>query len=134
MEGSHGKPKIRIMVVDDFSGMRSILKQTLHLLGYDQVLEARSGQDALQKLKDIDCELIISDWTMPQMSGLEFLSALKGDERLSKVPFLMITAKTERVSVIEAAQAGVSHYMIKPFSADMLQKKIEAIFSRSAAN
>jgi two-component system chemotaxis response regulator CheY len=130
MEGTERREKhFRIMVVDDFSGMRTILKHTLHLLGYDNVAEARGGEDALAKLKDdANFELIISDWTMPNMSGLEFLSALKEDVNLRKVPFLMITAKSERDNVIEAAQAGVTHYMIKPFSAEALQKKLDAIF------
>lgn len=121
--------EIRIMIVDDFAGMRTILKHTLHLLGYDRIIEARGGQDALMKLKMEPCNLIISDWSMPNMSGLEFLSALKGDPALKQVPFLMITAKSERSNVIEAAHAGVTHYMIKPFSAEALQKKLESILS-----
>ena len=124
---------IRILVVDDFSGMRNILRHTLNLIGYDNVMEARNAQDALQKLSQESCQLIISDWTMPNMSGLEFLQALQADDRLRKVPFLMITAKAERDSVIAAAEAGVAHYMIKPFSAEALQKKIEAIFQKRGA-
>jgi len=127
MEGLEKPKNIRIMIVDDFAGMRTILKHTLHLLGYDRIVEARGGQDALLKLKNEPCNLIISDWSMPNMTGLEFLSALKEDPQLKKVPFLMITAKSERANVIEAAHAGVTHYMIKPFSAEALQKKLEAI-------
>lgn len=122
---------LRIMVVDDFAGMRTILKHTLRLLGYENVTEARGGQDALVKLQKEQCDLIISDWSMPNMSGLEFLSALKERSQFSNVPFLMITAKSERDNVIEAAQAGVAHYMIKPFSAEALQKKLEVIFGQS---
>jgi two-component system chemotaxis response regulator CheY len=118
---------IRIMIVDDFAGMRTILKHTLHLLGFHNVKEARGGHDALTRLKQEPCELIISDWSMPNMSGLEFLSALKEDAQLSNVPFLMMTAKSERENVIEAAHAGVTHYMIKPFSAEALQKKLDRI-------
>jgi two-component system chemotaxis response regulator CheY len=118
---------IRIMIVDDFAGMRTILKHTLHLLGFHNVHEARGGHDALMRLKQEPCELIISDWSMPNMSGLEFLSALKEDAQLSNVPFLMMTAKSERENVIEAAHAGVTHYMIKPFSAEALQKKLDTI-------
>ena len=116
--------RVRIMVVDDFSGMRTILKHTLHLLGFEQVVEARGGQDALDKLRQSPCELIISDWAMPQMSGLEFHSALRSSPELRNVPFLLITAKSERDNVIEAAHAGVTPYMIKPFSAEALQEKI----------
>jgi two-component system chemotaxis response regulator CheY len=129
MNNQERKPvkSIRIMIVDDFAGMRTILKHTLHLLGYDNVSEARGGQDALDKLKEEPCELIISDWSMPQMTGLEFHSALQQNPQFREVPFLMITAKSERDSVIEAAHAGVTHYMIKPFSAESLQQKIEAM-------
>jgi two-component system chemotaxis response regulator CheY len=122
---------IRILIVDDFAGMRTILKHTLHLLGFHNVKEARGGHDALVKLKQEPCELIISDWSMPNMSGLEFLSALKEDTHLANVPFLMMTAKSERDNVVEAAHAGVAHYMIKPFSAEILQKKLNAILGHS---
>jgi two-component system chemotaxis response regulator CheY len=122
--------EIRILVVDDFAGMRTILKHTLNLLGFHHVTEARGGHEALAKLKQEPCELIISDWSMPNMTGLEFLSALKEDAHLQNVPFLMMTAKSERDNVIEAAHAGVAHYMIKPFSAEALQKKLDAMFSK----
>lgn len=118
------------MIVDDFAGMRTILKHTLHLLGFHNVKEARGGHDALAKLKQEPCELIISDWSMPNMTGLEFLSALKEDAQLANVPFLMMTAKSERDNVIEAAHAGVTHYMIKPFSAEALEKKLDAILGQ----
>ena len=126
-QGRRPGKTIRIMIVDDFAGMRTILKHTLHLLGYETVSEARGGQDALDKLKEEPCELIISDWSMPQMTGLEFHSVLQQSPQLREVPFLMITAKSERDSVIEAAHAGVTHYMIKPFSAESLQQKIESM-------
>ena len=125
-ESNSGK-NIRIMIVDDFAGMRTILKHTLHLLGYDNVSEARGGLEALEQLKEQPCQLIISDWSMPQMTGLEFHSALQEDPFFRGVPFLMITAKSERNHVIEAAHAGVTHYMIKPFSAEALQKKISSM-------
>jgi two-component system chemotaxis response regulator CheY len=128
-QGRKGKD-IRIMIVDDFAGMRTILKHTLHLLGFHNVKEARGGHDALAKLKQEPCELIISDWSMPNMSGLEFLSALKEDAEFAQVPFLMMTAKSERDNVIEAAHAGVTHYMIKPFSAEALQKKLDTILGQ----
>jgi two-component system chemotaxis response regulator CheY len=127
MDSQEKQKDIRIMIVDDFAGMRTIMKHTLQLLGYDRIVEARSGQDALVKLKTEPCHLIISDWSMPSMNGLEFLSALKELPQLKEVPFLMITAKSERSNVIEAAHAGVTHYMIKPFSAEALQTKLESI-------
>ena len=124
----HMKRKdVRIMVVDDLSGMRSILKNTLMVLGYGDIVEARSGKEALQKLEEEDFTLIISDWTMPNMSGIEFHGALKDKPEMKKVPFLMVTAMAERVNVIEAIQAGVSHYMVKPFSAEALQDKLSSM-------
>ena len=116
---------IRIMVVDDLSGMRSTIKNTLQLLGYPDVVEACSGSDALKKLRCEDFQLIISDWTMPVMSGLEFHGELKRSPVHKKVPFLMISAKAERTNVIEAFQAGISHFMVKPFSAEALQSKLQ---------
>ena len=129
VQARNGK-EIRIMVVDDFAGMRTILRHTLNLLGFHHITEARSGHEALGKLKQEPCELIISDWSMPNMTGLELLSALRDDAELQNVPFLMMTAKTERHNVIEAAHAGVAHYMIKPFSAEALQDKLDSIFGK----
>ena len=118
---------IRIMVVDDLSGMRSTIKNTLQLLGYPDVVEACSGSDALKKLRCEDFQLIISDWTMPVMSGLEFHGELKRSPVHKKVPVLMIRAKAERTNVIEAFQAGISHFMVKPFSAEALQSKLQTM-------
>ena len=118
---------IRIIVVDDLSGMRSTLKNTLQLLGYNHVVEARSGLDALKKIRCDVFQLIISDWTMPVMSGLEFHGELKRSPVHKKVPFLMISAKAERTNVIEAFQAGIAHFMVKPFSAEALQSKLQTM-------
>ena len=118
---------IRIIVVDDLSGMRSTLKNTLQLLGYNDVVEARSGLDALKKIRCDVFQLIISDWTMPVMSGLEFHGELKRSPVHKKVPFLMISAKAEKTNVIEAFDAGISHFIVKPFSAEALQSKLQTM-------
>jgi two-component system chemotaxis response regulator CheY len=116
---------IRIMVVDDMSGMRNTLRNTLLVLGYHDIVEAQSGDDALRKLRTGEsCHLVISDWSMPAMSGIEFHQALKRSPLLKKTPFLMISAKAERDNVIEAFQAGISHFMVKPFSAEALEDKL----------
>lgn len=117
----------KILVVDDLSGMRTLLKATLNNMGYPNVIEARNGEDALQKLKEEECQLIISDWSMPSMTGIQLLTALQKDDKLKKLPFLMMTAHSEKESVLQAISAGVIHYVIKPFSAETLQEKLERI-------
>lgn len=119
---------IRIMVVDDMSGMRSTLRNTLQVLGYYDVVEAQSGDEALRKLRTSEeFDLVISDWSMPAMDGLEFHQALKKSPLLRKTPFLMISAKAERDNVIAAFKAGISHFMVKPFSAEALQDKLSSM-------
>lgn len=119
-----------ILVVDDFSTMRRIVKTCLRQLGFENVTEAEDGAIALQKLKTSSFSLVISDWNMPNMMGIELLKAVRGDESLKKIPFVMVTAEAQQENVIEAAKAGVSNYIIKPFTADMLQQKLEAVFSK----
>lgn len=121
---------MRILVVDDFPSTRQIIKRALKALGFMHVFEAKDGDDALRKLHNEPCHLVISDWNMPNMSGLEFFNAIRSDKELNHLPFLMITAEAERESILTAAQAGVTHYMIKPFSAEILQHQLEAIFKQ----
>lgn len=124
-------PSIKIISVDDFATMRRIVKTLLKQLGYTNVLEAENGAQALEILKREKIDFIISDWNMPKMSGIELLKAVRADERLKDIPFLMVTAEAEREKVIEAIKAGVSNYIVKPFNAETLKKKMEEIFSRS---
>ena len=122
--------KMAVLVVDDFSTMRRIVKNSLKQLGFDNVTEAEDGKIAFDKLKGsgTDFKLIVSDWNMPNMMGIDLLRAVRGDEHLKDTPFLMITAEGQKENILEAAKAGVSNYVVKPFTVDILQTKLEAIF------
>ncbi len=119
-----------ILVVDDFSTMRRIIKTCLRQLGFDNVEEADDGQAALAKLNSGSFKFIISDWNMPNMMGIDLLRAVRSQDNLKALPFLMVTAEAQKENILEAAKAGVSNYIIKPFTADVLQQKMEAIFQK----
>jgi two-component system, chemotaxis family, chemotaxis protein CheY len=123
---------MQILVVDDFSTMRRIIKGLLHDLGYAHITEADDGLTALPLLKAGQFDLLITDWNMPGMQGVELLRQVRADERLAKLPVLMLTAEAKREQIVEAAQAGVSGYVIKPFTAAVLKEKIEKIFAARA--
>lgn len=119
-----------ILVVDDFNTMRRIVKTCLRQLGFENIAEAEDGKVALEKLKNSEFKLIVSDWNMPNMMGIDLLRAVRSDEKLKHLPFLMVTAEAQKENVLEAAKAGVSNYIVKPFTADQLQTKLEAIYSK----
>ncbi len=121
-----------ILIVDDFSTMRRIVKNCLKQLGFKNVTEAGDGQIALQKLRSTKFEFIVSDWNMPNMMGIDLLKAVRSDENLKHIPFLMVTAEAQKENIIEAAKAGVSNYIIKPFTPDTLCTKMEIIFKKSS--
>ena len=118
---------IKFLVVDDFSTMRRIIKNLLHDLGYQNVVEADDGNTALPILQEGDIDCLITDWNMPGMHGLELLKAVRSDPKLAKLPVLMLTAESKREQIVEAAQAGVSGYVIKPFTAETLKEKLDKI-------
>lgn len=120
---------IKVLVVDDMSTMRRILKNVLRQIGFSDIIEAENGQDALTKLKAGGFGLVVSDWNMPVMQGIELLRAVRGDVELKALPFLMVTAEAQKENLIEAVQAGVSNYVVKPFTAEVLQGKLEKIFA-----
>jgi two-component system chemotaxis response regulator CheY len=122
--------KIPILIVDDFSTMRRIVKTCLRQLGFENIAEAEDGQVALSKLQCSEFKLVISDWNMPNMMGIDLLKAVRADEKLKALPFLMVTAEAQKENVLEAAKAGVSNYIVKPFTADQLQAKLEAVFTK----
>ncbi len=124
---------MKILVVDDFSTMRRIIKNLLRELGFTNVSEADDGQTALPKLQSGDFDLLITDWNMPGMTGIDLLRAVRADEKLANLPVLMVTAEARREQIIAAAQAGVNGYIIKPFTAGTLKEKLEKIFERLAA-
>lgn len=117
-----------ILIVDDFSTMRRIVKNCLKQLGFENITEAEDGTAALSKLESTEFKFIISDWNMPNMMGIDLLKAVRSSDKLKTIPFLMVTAEAQKENVLEAAKAGVSNYIIKPFTADVLQTKMEAIF------
>jgi two-component system, chemotaxis family, chemotaxis protein CheY len=124
---------LNFLVVDDFSTMRRIIKNLLHDLGYANVTEADDGNTALPLLKEGNFDFLITDWNMPGMPGLELLKTVRADARLGKMPVLMLTAEAKREQIVEAAQAGVSGYVIKPFTAATLKEKIDKILAARAA-
>jgi len=119
--------KIKILVVDDFATMRKVIRNLLKQIGYDNVIEAENGQIAFKTLKSQQVDFIISDWNMPTMSGLELLKAVRADADLGKTPFLMVTAEALKENVVEAVKAGVNNYIVKPFTAEILESKIAKI-------
>jgi two-component system chemotaxis response regulator CheY len=123
---------MRFLVVDDYSTMRRIVKNLLHDLGYTNVTEADDGNTALPLLKQGGIDFLITDWNMPGMAGLDLLKAVRADEKLKKLPVLMLTAEAKREQIVEAAQAGVSGYVIKPFTAATLKEKIDKILGNAA--
>jgi two-component system chemotaxis response regulator CheY len=127
------QPNLNFLVVDDFSTMRRIIKNLLHDLGYSNVTEADDGNTALPLLKEGNFDFLITDWNMPGMPGLELLKQVRADARLAKLPVLMLTAEAKREQIVEAAQAGVSGYVIKPFTAVTLKEKIDKILAARAA-
>jgi two-component system chemotaxis response regulator CheY len=118
---------LKFLVVDDFSTMRRIIKNLLHDLGYPNVTEADDGTTALPMLQGGGFDFLISDWNMPGMSGLDLVKAVRSDTKLAKLPVLMLTAEAKREQIIEAAQAGVNGYVIKPFTAETLKEKLDKI-------
>ena len=120
---------LRFLVVDDFSTMRRIVKNFLNDLGYNNVQEADDGNTALPILKTGQVDFLITDWNMPGMPGLDLLKAVRGDPALAKLPVLLLTAEAKREQIVEAAQAGVNGYVVKPFTAQTLKEKIEKILS-----
>lgn len=124
------KKDIKILVVDDFSTMRRIIKNLLKELGLTNVVEADDGATALPILKSGGIEFLITDWNMPNMTGIELLQHVRSDPNLCDIPVLMVTAEAKREQIIAAAQAGVNGYVVKPFTAVTLKEKIDKIFER----
>jgi two-component system chemotaxis response regulator CheY len=120
----------KVMVVDDSSVMRQIIKNNLKQLGFEleNLLDAGDGEEALTKIGVGNVDLIISDWNMPRMTGIDFLKTIRADEALKEIPFLMVTSEADKEKIMEAVQAGVNQYIVKPFNANQLEEKIREIF------
>lgn len=124
---------MKILIVDDFSTMRRIIKNLLRDLGFTNTHEADDGLTALPMLQSGNYDFLITDWNMPGMQGIDLLKAVRADPKLAKLPALMVTAESKREQIVEAAQAGVNGYVVKPFTAGTLKEKIDKIFERVAA-
>ncbi|MFC3853339.1 chemotaxis response regulator CheY [Salinispirillum marinum] len=125
---------MKILVVDDFSTMRRIVKNLLRDLGFSNTHEADDGSTAWPMLQSGDFDFLVTDWNMPGMTGIELLQKVRADERLKTLPVLMVTAEAKRDQIVAAAQAGVNGYVVKPFTAAALKEKIEKIFERVDAS
>jgi two-component system, chemotaxis family, chemotaxis protein CheY len=121
---------MKILIVDDFSTMRRIIKNLLRELGFSNTSEADDGSTALPILKGGGFDFLITDWNMPNMEGIALLKAVRADPMLKSLPVLMVTAEAKRDQIVEAAQAGVNGYIVKPFTAETLKEKIDKIFER----
>jgi len=120
--------KMRILIVDDFSTMRRIIRNILNQLEFTNVEEAEDGNVAFEKLKEADYDLLITDWNMPNMSGLDLLKEIRANEKLEDLKILLVSAEAEKENIIQAVQAGANEYVVKPFTADVLGQKINKIF------
>ncbi|MBI3584782.1 MAG: chemotaxis response regulator CheY [Nitrospinae bacterium] len=121
---------MKVLLVDDFATMRKIVRNILGQLGIKNVDEADDGSTALPKLKQNKYDIVISDWNMPKMTGLDLLKAVRSDENLKSLPFLMVTAEALKDNIVAAAQAGISDYVVKPFTAATLEEKLKKIFAK----
>lgn len=121
---------IKVLVVDDFATMRRIIKNVLKQIGFTKILEADDGTTALEVLKENKVDLIISDWNMPNMTGLDLLKTVRGEKSTQSIPFLMVTAEAQKDNVIQAVQAGVSNYLVKPFTADAIKEKLTQVLPK----
>jgi two-component system chemotaxis response regulator CheY len=124
--------KMRILIVDDYSTMLRILRNLLRQLDLQNVDEANNGEEALFKLRKESFDLVISDWNMAPMTGLDLLRQVRADAKLRPIPFIMVTAESKTENVITAKQAGVSNYIVKPFNAETLKMKIASVFKIAA--
>jgi two-component system chemotaxis response regulator CheY len=121
---------MKILVVDDFSTMRRIIKNLLKDLGFTNIQEADDGNTALPMLQQGDFDFVVTDWNMPGMQGIDLLRAIRADDKLKHLPVLMVTAEAKKEQIVAAAQAGVNGYVVKPFTAGTLKEKLDKIFER----
>ena len=123
---------MKVLVVEDQLSVRQIIKNGLGNIGYKDIHEALNGEEGLAKLKAGGFGLVIADWNMPVMTGIELLRAVRANPTLKSIPFLMVTAERLQENIIEAIQAGVSGYLVKPFSEDNLREKLEKVFEKKS--
>jgi two-component system chemotaxis response regulator CheY len=119
---------MKVMIVDDFATMRRILRNILKQIGFKNIIEAEDGKHALKELKKEKIDLIMCDWNMPEMPGIELLKNVRSDDELKKIPFVMVTAEAQKDNILEAVKSGVSNYVVKPFTAETITEKLNKIF------
>jgi two-component system chemotaxis response regulator CheY len=119
---------MKVLIVDDFATMRRILRNILKQIGFTDINEADDGSTALKELKKEKYDLILSDWNMPEMPGLDLLNAIRADDELKGIPFVMITAEAQKDNIIGAVKAGVNSYVVKPFTAETIGEKLKKVF------
>ena len=124
--------RMKVLVVDDFATMRKIVRNILKQIGFEDITEAEDGSVALRLIKSELVGLVVSDWNMPNMSGLDLLKEIRKNPQTASLPVLMVTAEGLKENVMEAVKAGVNNYVVKPFNAEVLQEKIETIFKKQA--
>ncbi len=127
-------PKTRILIVDDFLFLRTTLRTTLGMLGFTDILEAEDGRKAWDVLSNANppVGLVLSDWNMPGSSGVDLLKRVRSESRFAKLPFVLVTTESERGAILEAAEAGVSNYIVKPYSVETVKTKLEAVYQKLA--
>lgn len=120
---------MKVLVVDDFATMRRIVKNILKQIGFTNIIEAEDGKSALKMLQSDKFNLIMCDWNMPEMPGIELLNRIRADEQLKGIPFVMVTAEAQKENILEAVKAGVNSYIVKPFTAEIVDQKLKKLFS-----
>ena len=124
---------MRFLIVDDSSTMRRIIINTLNKLGYSDFLEAANGREGLDRMVDGHVDLIITDWNMPEMNGIDFIRAVRTSPSGKGVPVLMVTTNAAKDDIVEALKAGVNNYVVKPFTAETIKEKIDAVMAKPTA-
>jgi two-component system chemotaxis response regulator CheY len=119
---------MKVLIVDDFATMRKILRNILKQIGFTDIAEADDGNTGLKALQKEKFDLVLCDWNMPEMPGIDLLRAVRSDDALKDIPFVMVTAEAQKDNIVEAVKEGVSNYIIKPFTADTVHEKLKKVF------
>ena len=120
---------MKVLIVDDFATMRRILKNIMKQIGFSHITEADNGKNALKVLKSDSIDLVLCDWNMPEMPGIDVLNEVRADSDLKDTPFIMVTAEAQKENILEAVKAGVSSYIVKPFTAETVEEKLQKVFA-----
>lgn len=120
---------MKVLIVDDFATMRRIVRNILKQIGFKNIIEADDGKSALKELKKGKVDLILCDWNMPEMPGIDLLKAIRSDNELKDIPFIMVTAEAQKDNIVEAVKAGVNNYVVKPFTAETISEKLSKVFA-----